>query len=137
LANRNQEPARLHPTRSFNALREMVPLTPLHRFQADPSVLTAPTRSWQQAGILALCVNTLLVAITAGIWVTSVGADNPLPWLAVWVFQFPASLLFSPLLNGLGPFVGSEETALVAAGAIVIVMQCFAWALFFKRPRRA
>ena len=100
-------------------------------------MLSTPTRSWQQAGIRAVCVNALLVAITAGIWVTSVGADNPLPWLAAGVLQFPASVLFPPLLEGLRTFVASEETALVAGSAIVLVMQCIAWTLFFKRPWRA
>jgi len=103
----------------------------------DSSVWRPPTITWRRAVIQAVGVNAVLVAVTAAIWDMPSGADNPLPWLAAWALQFPASLLLSPLIRGLRTVGTSSMAALAIAGAIVVVVQCIAWAVFFRRPWRS
>ena len=91
--------------------------------------------SWQRAVRLAAGVQTVLVLITVGIGLTSVGADNPLPFLAGFALQFPASLLFDPLVRALRAYT-SDTAAMAAAAAIVVAVQSFALTALFRRPRR-
>ena len=104
-------------------------------FKQGPNPFGLPGMSWGRAARRAGGVQFVLMLITVGIGITSVGADNPLPFLAGFVLQFPASMLFSPLV-GLLHGVTSDTTAMAVAAAIVIGVQCIVLTALFKRRWR-
>jgi hypothetical protein len=106
---------------------------PVNRSKRSPAPLGQPRMSWQHAARWAAGVQTVLVLITVGIGLTSVGADNPLPYLAGFALQFPASLLFEPLVGVLHGYT-SDTAAMGVAAAIVV--QFLALMALFRRPRR-
>ena len=101
-----------------------------------PVPVGQPRMSWQHAARWAAGVQTVLVLLCVGIGLTSVGADNPLPFLAGFALQFPASLLFEPTVGVLRGST-SDTAAMGVAAALVIAVEFFVLTAFFRRPRRA
>jgi len=108
---------------------------PVNVSKQGPNSFGPPGMSWRPAARRAGGVQLVLVLITVSIGVSSVGADNPLPFLAGFVLQFPASLLFSPLV-GLLHGLTSDTTAMAVAAAIVVGVQFIVLTALFKRRWR-
>lgn len=115
-------------------IRNRMSLDPVSNL--DPNIFGPQTIPWRRACIRALCVNAVLVALVLLLVATATGADNPIGLYAGFVLQFPASLLFEPILGALSVFLTSDVMAMIASAAVVTLLQFIALALFFKRPWR-
>lgn len=93
----------------------------------DTSLTSEPALPvpWRRALLRALILQAVLVGFLLFVLFTAKGADNPLPWIAILVLQFPGSLLLFAFWQ-LGPWM------LVP----IVLFQSWLLVLLFKKPWR-
>jgi len=93
--------------------------------------------SWRRALIQAVCLDAVLLGAALWVFSSSTGADSPLGFYIALVVQFPASLLFQPMLTAVTRLGASDSTAMTTAAAGVALLEFVILALVLKRPWRS
>lgn len=85
------------------------------------------TNSWRAALLKALVVQVVVVGFLSLGWFGLAGgfggADNPLWFYVAAVLQFPASLLFTTVLELIATVVPNDVQRIEIAGAVVAVVE--------------
>jgi hypothetical protein len=103
--------------------------------------MTAAANSWRNAFLKALVFQVVIVGCLSLGWFGLLGgfggADNPLWFYVGAALQFPASLLFRPVLGLVTKLFADEVQAFDIAGAVVAVVEFVLLAVAIKKIKDA
>jgi hypothetical protein len=99
--------------------------------------MTDAANSWRNALTKALVFQVVVVGFLSLGWFGLLGgfggADNPLWFYAAAVLQFPASLLFRPVLGVVMKVLPGDVQAFEVAGGVVAVLEFVLLAVVIKK----
>jgi len=97
------------------------------------------TSSWRGALLKALAFQVVVVGFLSLGWFGLLagfgGADNPLWFYVGAVLQFPASLLFRPVMGSITKLFPDDVQAFEVAGAVVAILEFVLLAVGIKKIR--
>jgi hypothetical protein len=103
----------------------------------NPSLSRSQLISWRRALWDALCLDLVLLSAVTWSAFSSTGADSPLAFTVASVAQFPASLLFKPLITVVKAYGVSDRRAMTITAAAVVLLEFPILVILCKRPWRS